>query len=413
MRGCRDIQEALARRRRELVNAFANHVSRYAFDEIETPILEHASLYTPLGNDSDIVSGEMYTVKDTNPTLVLRPEGTAGVARAIRGDGKVWYAGPMFRRERPQRARYRQFWQMGVEAIGDASVTADVDVIEMADVYLREFANVKPVLRVNTLGTKEDRVRYNTALRQYLIPRKDDLSDVSRKRLETGNVMRVLDSKLQSDIVAIADAPSLYEFVSDTERARFEEVKGLLTEADVTFHVDETLVRGLDYYTSTAFEFDGPCGRAICAGGRYDGVSGLSGVGFAIGLDRIEGTAEEQFAELTDTVVVIGLDDDADKEGNEVGRIARDVARGFRRRGYRVVTRLGVTRLSKSISKAVKTGASVVVVIGQDEIAGGFATVKFVRRDCEERPVVVGLSDIFETVSRRVTSKNHRVKSSA
>ena len=148
--------------------------------------------------------------------------------------------------------------------------------------------------------------------------------------------MRVLDSKFQSDIVAISDAPSLHDYVSDTEHSRFEEVKGLLTEADIIFHVDEILVRGLEYCTSTAFEFDGPSGRAICAGRWYDGVSGLSGVGFAVGLNRNEGTAEERFAELTDTVLVIG-DDDADKNGNEVGRIARGVAQGFRLRGYRVV----------------------------------------------------------------------------
>lgn len=385
--------------------------------------MERAELFArSLGPTSDVISSEMYHVAATDPQLVLRPEGTAGVARALRDVGllkcapaygtRVWYAGQMFRHERPQQGRYRQFWQLGVEAIGDESVTADVDVIVLAAKYMEQI-KCETKLRLNTLGSKTNRREYNEALKAFLQNRYWAMSSLSRKRYDSGNCMRILDSKLPEDIDVMANAPRLEEFVEEEQRERFREVCSLLGEAGVTFCVDNRLVRGLDYYTSTAFEFDGREGKAVCAGGRYLDVCGANGVGFAVGLDRVEkvrcdgiGSFEKG---LDGGVAVIGLSKTAEQSGCEVGRVARELTRGLRDRGVKSVSRLEGGRLSKVVGRAVRAGARVVVVVGEKELANGTARIKYVSREGVDEPGEVGVSQVVEQVCERIQSEGGEV----
>lgn len=417
MRGCRDLLGRVAANRRALVNAFAAHCQLYAFAEIETPILEHANLYGSLGETSDVVAGEMYTVEGYDPRVVLRPEGTAGVLRALAeaglvkrmtaGGTKVWYAGPMFRRERPQRKRWRQFWQMGVEWVGEHSVSADAQVIEMATTFLRD-AGFGGQLRINTLGNREERDKYNDVLREWLKSRYWAMSRISRERFDSGNCMRILDSKLVEDIDALREGPKLADCVGEKERARFEDLKVLLQEAQVEHVVDEQLVRGLDYYTSTAFEVDGEEGQAICAGGRYDGVVGGHGVGFAIGLDRIEkvDTREKRCGveaydrELEGGVAVLAASRGAEYSSSEVGKACRRIARELREAGIKAVTQLEGKKLGKSIPRAIRSGAVAVVVVGDREVEAGCAQVRFIseRAQGEANLSEVQFVDVVNTV---------------
>lgn len=225
--------------------------------------------------------------------------------------------------------------------MGDGIVTSDAEVIELAAGFLSEHARQRVGLRINTLGTKKDRVGYNEALRDWLKERYWAMSGISRQRFDAGNCMRILDSKLVEDVDALLGAPRLKEFVGREERERFDELQALLTEAGVEYSVDERLVRGLDYYTSTAFEFDGEAGKAVCAGGRYMDVVGASGVGFAVGLDRVEderlweGSAgvEAYEQEWEGGVAVVGHAKDAGKSGSEIGQMCRKLVREFREAG--------------------------------------------------------------------------------
>ena len=369
----------------------------------------------------------MYTVSNTDPPVVLRPEGTAGVMRALANVGltkratangtRVWYAGPMFRRERPQAKRWRQFWQMGVEAVRDPAVSTDAEVIELAMGFLREHAKVPVRLRLNTLGTKKDRQRFNDELREWLKERYWAISKVSRERYDAGNCMRILDSKLAEDIDALRGAPRLPDFVAVEERERFEELQALLREAGIEFKVDEKLVRGLDYYTSTAFEFDGETGKAVCAGGRYMDVIGASGVGFAIGLDRLEdeswweksGAVEAYERDVEGGVAIVGHAKDARRSESEIGQICRRLGRELRKEGVRTGVRLSGSGLGKVVSRAIHGGARAVVVVGPKDVKKDCAQLKIVLED-----VGNGTGDLeeieLESVVERVCAEVGRTR---
>ncbi|CAN8072498.1 unnamed protein product [Agarophyton chilense] len=412
VRGCRDIFGRSASHRRHLVDTFAALCSVYNFHEIETPILERAELFSQsLGTNSDVISSEMYHISGIQPALALRPEGTAGVARALRDVGlvkcapvhgtRVWYAGPMFRHERPQKGRYRQFWQIGVEAIGDESLTTDLDTISLAAEYLCSIrCSIK--LRLNTLGNKETRNAYNDALKQFLKSRYWALSALSRSRYDSGNCMRILDSKLPEDCDVMSTAPQLRDFVDELEKERFQELRNLLEEAKIPFVLDNQLVRGLDYYTSTAFEFVGPEGKAVCGGGRYTNVCGASGIGFAIGLDRIEREQCEGIASyernLEGGTVIIGLSTNAERSTCEIGRAARKLVKEFRERGIKSVCRLDGGRLSKMVGRAARSGAKAVIVVGQQDVDQGTAQVKFVSSTTEQDALQMRLVDVVDAV---------------
>jgi len=299
------------------VEATARRVfARYNFGEIRTPVFEDTSLFARgVGEETDIVSKEMYTWEDRAraqsekaQSLTLRPENTAGVVRAyiehkLGETGllqKLYYIGPQFRRERPQKGRYRQFWQIGAEVIGPPSAGSesplrDAEVLEMLATFLNELGIEGWRLEINSVGSATDRARYVAALREALAPVKDRMCEDNKRRAET-NPLRVLDSKDENDQEIINGLPKIADYLDEDSQAHFAEVLTTLDACDIKYVVNPRLVRGLDYYTRTTFEFThGGLGaqNALVGGGRYDGLSELlggpraPGIGFAIGEDRL------------------------------------------------------------------------------------------------------------------------------
>jgi histidyl-tRNA synthetase len=386
------------------VEATARSVfARYGFGEIRTPVFEVTELFArSVGEETDIVSKEMYTWEDRGraesdkgQSLTLRPENTAGVVRAYIEHGmadsgmleKLFYIGPQFRRERPQRGRYRQFWQIGAEVLGPPwsgsdSALRDAEVLEMLATLLDEL-NIKGWrLALNSVGSAEDRKRYSAALRDALEPVKLKLCEDNQRRAET-NPLRVLDSKDPGDQEVINGLPKISEFWSDDSRAHFDQVKAALDACGVPYVEEPRLVRGLDYYTRTTFEFTVPDGsglgtqNALLGGGRYDGLSEMlggpkaPGIGFAIGEDRLiltlQAQAEEkQPAKLDAFVAPMGLAQNP---------AALKLARELRQAGLTIEVGDGNFRLKKSFEAADKL-ARKMVIVGEDEVNSGLFTVK-------------------------------------
>jgi histidyl-tRNA synthetase len=422
VRGTRDLlppETALWAR----VEATARDVfARYGFGEIRTPIFEATELFARgVGEETDIVSKEMYTWEDRAraasekvQSLTLRPENTAGVVRAYiehklgeRGDlQKLFYIGPQFRRERPQRGRYRQFWQIGVEVLGPQSSGSespirDAEVLEMLATLLDELGVKGWKLALNSVGSTEDRQRYNAALREALAPIKHQMCEDNQRRAET-NPLRVLDSKEPNDQNLINALPKIADYLDEGSRTHFAAVLAALDASGVAYTVNPRLVRGLDYYTRTTFEFTVPDGsglgtqNALLGGGRYDGLSEMlggpkaPGIGFAIGEDRLiltlqaqekarreEGLNEGQIWER-DYLQLWGhpkLDAYIAPMGAERNPAALALARELRRAGLSVEVGDGSFRLKKSFEAADKV-ARHIVILGEDELATNTATVK-------------------------------------
>lgn len=403
VRGTRDLlppETALWNR----VEATARAVfARYGFGEIRTPIFETTELFARgVGEETDIVSKEMYTWEDRGradsdkgQSLTLRPENTAGVVRAyiehkMADTGmlqKLFYIGPQFRRERPQRGRYRQFWQIGAEVLGPAwsgsdSALRDAEVLEMLATLLDELGVKGWRLALNSVGSSTDRPRYVAALREALAPVKHLMCEDNQRRAET-NPLRVLDSKDPNDQEIINGLPKIADYLDDASREHFEQVKAALDACGVAYTVEPRLVRGLDYYTRTTFEFTVPDGsglgtqNALLGGGRYDGLSEMlggpkaPGIGFAIGEDRLiltlQAQAEEAAVQKMDVFIApMGVERNA-----EALRLAQEL----RRAGLSVEVGDGGFRLKKSFEAADKL-ARRMVILGEDEVASGILTVK-------------------------------------
>ena len=385
------------------VEAVARGVfGRYGFGEIRTPVFEDTALFARgVGEETDIVSKEMYTWEDRARAasekaqlLTLRPENTAGVVRAYiehkLGDAgglqKLFYVGPQFRRERPQRGRYRQFWQIGAEVIGPASSGAespvrDAEVLEMLATLLDELGITGWTLAVNSVGSATDRPRYVAALRAALGPIKDRLSADNQRRAET-NPLRVLDSKEPGDQELIDGLPKIADFLDEASTAHFRQVLEGLDACGVPYVVNPRLVRGLDYYTRTTFEFTHSVGlgsqNALLGGGRYDGLSEMlggpraPGIGFAIGEDRLILTLQAQ-AEAA--AGVRKMDAFVAPMGVERNAAGLALARELRRAGLTVELGDGSFRLKKSF-EAGDAVARAIVLVGEDEVASGIYTVK-------------------------------------
>ena len=382
------------------VEATARRVfARYNFGEIRTPIFEDTSLFARgVGEETDIVSKEMYTWEDRAraqsekaQSLTLRPENTAGTVRAyiehkLGETGllqKLYYIGPQFRRERPQKGRYRQFWQIGAEVIGPSSVGSqsplrDAEVLEMLAAFLDELGIKGWQLEINSVGSSTDRVRYVTALREALAPVKHQMCEDNRRRAET-NPLRVLDSKDPNDQKIIDGLPKIADYLDDDSKAHFAAVLAALDACGVSSHLNPRLVRGLDYYTRTTFEFThGGLGaqNALLGGGRYDGLSEIlggpkaPGIGFAMGEDRLILTLQamrEEKATLADAFIA--------PLGETLNHAALELARELRRAGLRVELGDGSFRLKKSFEIGNKL-ARKIVLLGEDEVKSGILTVK-------------------------------------
>jgi len=377
--------------------------ARYGFGEIRTPIFEVTELFARgVGEETDIVSKEMYTWEDRGraesdkgQSLTLRPENTAGVVRAYiehkLGESgmlqKLFYIGPQFRRERPQRGRYRQFWQIGAEVLGPAwsgadSPLRDAEVLEMLSTFLNELGVKGWRLEINSVGSSTDRPRYVAALREALAPVKAGMCENCQRRAET-NPLRVLDCKEVEDQATIEALPKIADFLDEASREHFAEVKAALDACGVAYTVNPRLVRGLDYYTRTTFEFTVPDGgglgtqNALLGGGRYDGLSEMlggpkaPGIGFAIGEDRLVLTLQAQAADaepkkLDAFVAPIGVAQNA---------AALALAQELRRAGLSVEVGDGAFRLKKSFEAADKL-ARRMVLVGEDEVSSNIFTIK-------------------------------------
>ncbi|MEC8443073.1 MAG: histidine--tRNA ligase [Pseudomonadota bacterium] len=375
----------------------------YGYDEIRMPIVEQTALFKrSIGEVTDIVEKEMYTFDDRNgDSLTLRPEGTASCVRACEEHGllynqtqRLWYTGPMFRHERPQKGRYRQFYQIGVETFGMASADIDAELILMTARLWQQLGLQDAVtLQLNTLGSSEARARYRDALVEYLSARKDQLDEDSRRRLET-NPLRVLDSKNPETQALLADAPELHDYLDDESRDDFATLRQVLDAAGVKYEINQRLVRGLDYYCKTVFEWVtdklGAQGT-VCAGGRYDGlVEQLGGkptpaVGFAMGVERLIlllETLECIPAEVMQTVdlYVCGVGEGA----AQAALLLADRLRNDQP-WLRVQTHCGGGSFKSQMKKADKSGALYALLLGESEIAAGEVTVKDLRGGSEQQ----------------------------
>ncbi|MDO4431944.1 MAG: histidine--tRNA ligase [Aerococcaceae bacterium] len=367
----------------------------YQFKELRTPMFEAYELFArSVGETTDVVSKEMYDFYDKGERhLALRPEGTAGVVRAYvehklfgpehAKPYKVYYIGPMFRYERPQAGRQRQFHQIGVEVFGSTNPATDVETIALAWDLFSELGIENITLYINSLGKPEDRKAYRQALIDYLTPLQEQLSEDSRRRLQD-NPLRVLDSKDAKDKAIVANAPTILEFLSQESREHFETVQALLTALDIPFKVNPLVVRGLDYYQDTIFEImveDASIGAqsTICGGGRYDGlVEQLGGpqtpsFGFGIGMERLMLLLKQQEVELPEEepldVYVIGL-------GDATNQLALQLVQAARRDGL-VADRDYLGRSLKAQFKAAAKGnAKLVLTVGEEEVANGTVQLK-------------------------------------
>src|SRR5579883_321202 len=362
------------------VEATARHILQKAvFTEIRTPIFEQTDLFERgIGEATDVVGKEMYTFQDKGDrSITLRPEGTAGVVRAFIEHGlyaqggvqRFWYLGPMFRYERPGTGRQRQFHQLGVELLGSGDVRADAEVIAIAVDILRGVGLDDLNLELNSLGTREDRVQYREQLVNYLTPYKADLDPDSQDRL-TRNPLRILDSKAAKTQAILQAAPLLGNSLSDASKARFEKVQQLLTDLGIGYTINPKLVRGLDYYSHTAFEFQSVQFGTIGGGGRYDGlVSELGGpetlaIGWAIGLERLIGLLQQlqpRPADTTDFYIA---------SKGEVAEVqALKLAQTLRNAGFKTELDLSGSAFGKQFKRADRAGAAACFILGDTEAA--------------------------------------------
>lgn len=365
---------------------------RAVYQEIRTPSFEQTALFERgIGEATDVVGKEMYTFLDKGErSCTLRPEGTAGVVRAYiqhslhaqGGVQRLWYCGPMFRYERPQKGRQRQFHQIGVEVLGSADPRADVEVILLATDLLQRLGLKNLTFNLNSVGDRDDRQRYRDALVNYLTPFKADLDPDSQDRLSR-NPLRILDSKDEKTQAIAADAPSILDYLGDNSKRHFDRVLAQLSDLGIEFVLNPRLVRGLDYYTHTAFEIlssDLGAQATVCGGGRYDGlVQELGGpstpaVGWAIGLERLTlllAQLQSVASPSPDFYVV--------SRGKAAEANALKLAQSLRQQGLAVDLDLSGSAFGKQFKRADRSGAAACLILGDDEAAQGTVQLKWLK----------------------------------
>ena len=400
IRGMNDLLPEQSATWQYLERTVAEVLGRYSYREIRFPILEQTDLFKrAVGEVTDIVEKEMYSFDDRNgDSLSLRPEGTAGCVRACTQNGllhnqtqRLWYTGPMFRHERPQKGRLRQFHQIGVEAFGIHGPDIDAELLlTTARLWKTLKIDHAVSLQINSLGTSADRKTYRAALVDYLMARQEQLDEDSQRRLQA-NPMRILDSKNQDTQALLNDAPKLADFIDQESRDHFEQLCAVLDAAKINYEINPRLVRGLDYYSKTVFEWVttnlGAQGT-VCAGGRYDGLveqlggKPCPGVGFAMGVERLVllldelGVVPDSIAQTVDLyIVAVG---NSELEALVLAEDLRSQCPNIR-----IESHCGGGSFKSQIKKADKSGAAVALILGEDEVASATAGVKFLR---EEKP---------------------------
>lgn len=389
---------------------------RHNFEEIRTPILEPTELVARgVGESTDIVQKEMFAFERGDTQYVLRPEITAPVVRSFLqhhldqrgGVQKLFYIGPCFRAEKPQKGRYRQFHQFGIEILGADDARADAETIAVLMAVCEALGLSDLKLRLNTLGTPERRDEYVAALHDYLMPYADELSDTSQRRLER-NPLRILDTKVEHEQKLLRDAPQLIDFVDDESLAHYDEVKGLLADLGIEYEEDPRLVRGLDYYTETAFELESPglgAQSALAGGGRYDRLAEVLGsddpvpaVGFAAGMERVFLALDAADVDLPETptpdVFIAALGDEAE---HWVFRTTQEL----RAAGLHVAHDLKGRSLKAQMKEANRQNAPYAMIIGGNELEAEAATVKEMESGEQEE---VAFDQLTESLKSQVAA---------
>lgn len=414
-RGTRDLLPADTGRWIQVESALRSVFRRYGYGEIRTPLFEHTELFVRgIGEATDIVGKEMYSFTDRKGrSLTLRPEGTAGVVRAYvehrlgmgeRGEAKLYYIGPMFRYERPQAGRYRQFWQAGAEAIGYADPAVDAESMAMLVTALRELGLKDLLVDINSVGDAETRAAYRARLQDFVRRWQGSISAESRARLET-NPLRILDSKDPADEDLVAHAPKISNHLSTRSSAHFAAVLRHLDRLGVPYTVNKKLVRGLDYYTDTVFEVlcsDLGAQSAVAGGGRYDNLVGefqaqpRPAVGWAIGLDRLTWLLEQRGL----AVGASGAEVAVVCVGGAAFRRGLALAQALREAGLAVWFDSSALRsLKNQFKQADAEGCRFALVLGEDELARGEAGLKDMRTQSQ---TTVRLDDAVAELSRRL-----------
>ena len=413
-KGCKDVLPSQAYQWQYLETKAREIAAAYAFKEIRTPVFEHTELFSRgVGDTTDIVNKEMYTFLDKGGrSVTLRPEGTAGVARAFIEHGlagsalpfKAYYLISAFRYERPQAGRLREFHQFGCELYGAAGAAADAETISLADAFLRSLGLKKVELRINSIGCKHCRARYHQALKEYFAPHIGEMCDDCRSRFDK-NPMRILDCKVEGCKKIAEGAPRMLDYLCDDCRAHFEQVKTLLSEAGIAYTVDPSIVRGLDYYSRTVFEFVSDAAGAqgtVLGGGRYDTLleqmdsKPVPAVGFAAGMERLLLVMEAENcmppADTGTMCYLAGMDTASRKQ-------AFLLAQNLRKEGISCETDLMDRSVKSQFKYADKTGARFVAVLGENELAEGAAEVKDLRASASER---VKFGELADYIKRRI-----------
>ena len=385
-KGTRDLVWPDSERRRSFIDLFAEIVSSAGYAEIVLPMFEHVEVFQRLGDGTDVVRKEMYDFEDKGGrNIALRPEQTASIVRAYAEHRpslpwKVWYAGPNFRYERAQKGRFRQFDQVGIEALGADDPYLDVEVIAIAWRFYEALGLKQVNLSLNSVGTLQDRIIYIEALSEYLEKQKGFLSTEAQETLSS-NPLRVLDSKRAEDIEVVSQAPSILEHLSEEANNHFSKVEEGLKKLEIPYLVKPNLVRGLDYYVQTTFEFStesiDAAQDAIGGGGRYDGLAAemgapaTPGVGFALGLDRtlMACEAEKTFIGPEQLLQVYVID----TTGGENSLVITDQ---LRQNGFKVDRSFGDRSMKAQMKAADKSGAKIALIVGEDEVEKGVVTIR-------------------------------------
>ena len=405
LRGMNDILPDEAERWESLEEILRDWLRSYGYRNVRTPVLEHTALFRrAIGEATDIVEKEMYTFTDelNRESLTLRPEATASVVRAAAehsllysGPQRLYYMGPMYRHERPQKGRYRQFHQVGAEALGFPGPDIDAELLLMC-ASLWDDLNLAGVrLQINCLGSAAERAAYRKSLVSYLESREKDLDDDSRRRLRT-NPLRVLDSKNPEMQALIVGAPRLLEALGEDSLKHFEGVQMILKDAGRAYEINPRLVRGLDYYNLTVFEWvSGDLGAqgTVCAGGRYDGLLEQIGgkaapaCGFAMGIERLLALLADSGERASPDVYLVN-------QGELAERFAFRVAEALREAGFSVIQHCGSGSFKSQMKKADASGAAMAVIVGDEEARSGEASLKALREErVQFRATLEGLPD--------------------
>jgi histidyl-tRNA synthetase len=410
VKGMHDILPGEVPRWHFVENTYRETVERYGYEEIRTPILEPLELFVRgIGEATDIVEKEMYAFEDKGgDRLALRPEGTASAIRAFvqhnlqaqRSYHKFYYLGPMFRRERPAKGRFRQFYQAGAELVGVAEPAADAELVEMAVRFVERLGITGVTVHLSSLGDADTRPAFRAALRVHFDRVAGELCGDCRRRLET-NPLRILDCKVEGCQAHATGAPSVLEHLSAEAREHFEETRRLLGRAGVECVVDPAMVRGLDYYTRTIFEIKGAADTlgsqaTIVGGGRYNdlvaefGGAPTPAIGFSFGIERVLLLLEDGVLPAREPLVfVAGV-------GEGGGERARDLARTLRAAGLRVEAPYGTGSLRSQLRRADRHLAAVTVIAGEDEAGRGAVTVRRMRDGLQREVPIPGLAAAIE-----------------